>query len=223
MVIEKYGFVYLWRDKKHKRFYLGSHWGTKEDVYICGSTWMRNAFSRRPFDFKRRILAIILTNRLDTYFEEQKWLNKIKDEELGKKYYNLKKKSLGTDTGINNPAKRLEIRKKLSENHRKSNSTECKKLISLHHRGKNSEETKKKISEKLKGHRNWNKKGHGKGISRNKGKVPWNKGIKNFKNLNKRETISTVNQLCSVAQMVEPATDNRVIQVQFLAEQPIFK
>ena len=23
---EKYGFVYIWHDRKHKRYYIGSHW-----------------------------------------------------------------------------------------------------------------------------------------------------------------------------------------------------
>ena len=86
---EKYGFIYIWYDRKHKRYYIGSHWGFIEDGYICSSTWMHNAFARRPFDFKRRILKIVETNRKDTFLEEQKWLDKIKDEELGKKYYNL--------------------------------------------------------------------------------------------------------------------------------------
>lgn len=28
---EKYGFVYIWFDKKHKRFYIGCRWGTEND------------------------------------------------------------------------------------------------------------------------------------------------------------------------------------------------
>ena len=55
--MEKYGFVYIWRDRKHKRYYVGSHWGTETDQYICSSSWMKNAYKRRPQDFKRRVVA----------------------------------------------------------------------------------------------------------------------------------------------------------------------
>lgn len=85
---EKYGFVYIWRDRKHNRFYIGCHWGKEDDGYICSSTWMRNAYRRRPQDFKRRILKKITTNKSDLFFEELRWLKMIKKEELGKKYYN---------------------------------------------------------------------------------------------------------------------------------------
>lgn len=80
------GFVYIWLDKKHKRFYIGSHWGFPTDKYICSSTWMRDAYKRRPEDFKRRILETVHTTRDDLYE-----LALIQDEKLGKRYYNLKK------------------------------------------------------------------------------------------------------------------------------------
>lgn len=41
---EKYGFVYIWRDKKHNRYYIGCHWGTTDDGYICSSPWMKQAY-----------------------------------------------------------------------------------------------------------------------------------------------------------------------------------
>jgi hypothetical protein len=86
---EKYGFVYIWYDKKHKRYYIGCHWGDEDDGYICSSNWMRDAYKRRTQDFKRRILVIIHDKR-ELLNEEYKWLSLIKKEELGKKYYNLK-------------------------------------------------------------------------------------------------------------------------------------
>lgn len=89
---EKYGFVYIWFDRKHKRYYLGSHWGFENDGYICSSNWMRDSYKRRPEDFKRRILAIIKTNREDLYEKEFTFLKLIKDEELGKRYYNKNNK-----------------------------------------------------------------------------------------------------------------------------------
>ncbi len=50
------GFIYIWRDRKYNRYYIGSHWGPENDGYVCSSTWMRQAISKRPGDFKRRIL-----------------------------------------------------------------------------------------------------------------------------------------------------------------------
>ena len=85
-----YGIVYLWYDRKHKRYYIGCHWGTEDDGYICSSTWMKKSYKIRPQDFKRRILffsnSISYLNLLE---EEAKWLSLIPEDELGKKYYNI--------------------------------------------------------------------------------------------------------------------------------------
>lgn len=84
------GFIYIWRDKKRKRFYIGSHWGREDDGYICSSTWMKNTYKRRPQDFKRRIIQrcenVTYSELLDA---EHKWLSLILKEELGKKFYNM--------------------------------------------------------------------------------------------------------------------------------------
>jgi len=88
--LEKYGFIYLWYDRKYKRYYIGSHWGTACDGYICSSVWMKNSYKRRPHDFKRRILQYIF-DRTCILTEEHKWLSLIKDDEIGSKYYNLTK------------------------------------------------------------------------------------------------------------------------------------
>ena len=93
--MEKYGFVYLWRDKKHKRYYIGSHWGTEDDGYVCSSPWMKQAYKHRPSDFKRRILSRVTTNRKDLLEEEFRYLSMIKVEEIKIKYYNLKISSTG--------------------------------------------------------------------------------------------------------------------------------
>lgn len=86
---QKFGTIYLWFDIKKKRYYLGAHWGTENDGYICSSRWMKNTYKRRPETFKRRILSRVYTNKQDLLEEEHRWLSKIKEEELGKKYYNL--------------------------------------------------------------------------------------------------------------------------------------
>ena len=82
--MQKYGFVYLWYDKKHKRYYIGCHWGYEDDGYICSSRWMRKSYKRRKNDFKRRILSRIY-NRNVLIEEEHKWLQLIKSKELGKR------------------------------------------------------------------------------------------------------------------------------------------
>lgn len=90
------GFVYIWFDRKHKRFYVGSHWGSTTDGYICSSTWMKNSYKRRPQDFKRRVIEHISTTRQELYECEYKWLSLIPKEQLGKRYYNLKKSMHGS-------------------------------------------------------------------------------------------------------------------------------
>jgi hypothetical protein len=88
--MKKYGFVYIWRDRKHKRFYIGSHWGGEDDGYVCSSGWMKQAYKRRPEDFKRRILKRDFTNRKQLLEIENYYLSMIGHEEIGKKYYNLR-------------------------------------------------------------------------------------------------------------------------------------
>src|SRR5205085_7301001 len=88
------GFVYLWFDRKYKRYYVGSHWGREDDTYICSSTWMRNSYNRRKSDFKRRIISRVISNREALLDEEQRWLDMIKHTEikptnLNPRYYNL--------------------------------------------------------------------------------------------------------------------------------------
>lgn len=129
----KYGFVYIWFDRKHKRYYIGSHWGTEDDGYICSSSWMKQAYKRRPNDFKRRILSLIYTCRKDLLEEEYYWLSMIKKEELkGIRYYNIvnyknghwtsenyeedvrKRISIATKEAMQRP----EVRKNLLEGHK---------------------------------------------------------------------------------------------------------
>lgn len=99
----KSGFVYIWLDRLRKRFYVGSHWGAEDDGYVCSSKWMKNAFSKRRSDFKRRVLA-----RVDSYpellKEEQRWLNMIDPNEIKKgrrsRYYNVSRKAKGWDPDL---------------------------------------------------------------------------------------------------------------------------
>jgi hypothetical protein len=101
---EKYGFIYVWFDKKYKRYYVGSHWGNENDGYVCSSRMMRQSYNRRPDDFKRRIVKRIYTNRKDLLIEEERWLSMIDpnkttprnttaESRTNVRYYNIK---LGT-------------------------------------------------------------------------------------------------------------------------------
>jgi hypothetical protein len=134
------GFVYLWLDCKHKKYYVGSHWGTEDDGYICSSVWMLNAFKRRPNDFKRKIIARVTTNRSELFDREYYYLNLIEEHELGTKYYNITKHKNGHWTTDEN--KKLSVADKISK------SRSGKKYGP---RGEHSNETKQKISNTLKG------------------------------------------------------------------------
>jgi hypothetical protein len=142
--MEKYGFVYIWFDRKHKRYYVGCHWGKEDDGYICSSSWMKKAYKYRPQDFKRRILSRIYSNKKDLLQEEYNWLSTIKNEELGTRYYNLQNRHFAhwsTD------AEKL---KTIGEKISKINKGNP--ILGSHQRGiPLSEEKKLKISVKLKG------------------------------------------------------------------------
>ena len=99
----KYGFVYIWRDKKRNMYYIGCHWGTEDDGYICSSNRMRNAHRRRPEDFRRRVIAKIKTSRQDLLNEEHRWLQMIPDDEIGVRYYNHAKHLFGHWSTAPNP------------------------------------------------------------------------------------------------------------------------
>src|SRR5579862_1566371 len=84
------GFVYIWTDKKYNKKYVGSHWGTEDDGYVCGSITIRREYCDRPHDFSREIVARVTTHLADLRVEEQRWLDKIPPKEFGRSYYNIK-------------------------------------------------------------------------------------------------------------------------------------
>ena len=110
--MKKYGFVYIWYDRKHKRYYIGCRWGKEDDGYICSSPWMKQGYKHRPQDFKRKILSKVYTNKKDLLEEEYRWLSMIKNEELGKKYYNLHNHHFGHWSSDENS--RLSVGQKIS-------------------------------------------------------------------------------------------------------------
>lgn len=153
--MEKYGFVYIWFDRKHKRYYIGMHWGTDNDGYISSSTWMMQAYKRRPQDFKRRILECVYTNRKDLYEREKYWLSFIEDDELKVRYYNLSKNVNDTWLNETNTKSRKE---KMRTNHWSKNDNHSERIreaISKAHKDKpltyiRTDHTRKLISENSK-------------------------------------------------------------------------
>lgn len=122
-----FGFVYLWLDKKTKKYYIGSHLGSIDDGYPGGGTLFRRAFKKRPNDFKRRIIYYHTnTNRQELYdIEEEILVKYVKFEELGKRYYNLKRKGLGQDPEV---ARQIALEKSKNGNHPASNPKVKEKL-----------------------------------------------------------------------------------------------
>ena len=152
---EKYGFIYIWRDWKHRRFYIGCHWGTEDDGYICSSNWMRAAYRKRKEDFKRRILRKNILSIKEMFLEEKKWLSMIKKEEMSSysnkpRYYNL---TITDGHWMTNEKIEKDVRK------RKSEAVMGEK--NPFYGKKHKEETKKQISESTKGEKSvWFGKKH---------------------------------------------------------------
>lgn len=68
--MNKEAFVYLWVDKKNKKFYVGYHKGTPDDGYVCSSREMKEEHRVRPDDFERIILATGSTKEMLAYEAE---------------------------------------------------------------------------------------------------------------------------------------------------------
>lgn len=219
--MKKYGFVYIWFDAWRKMFYLGCHWGTEDDGYICSSNRMRDAYRRRPQDFKRRIIVRVYTNRQDLLQEEYRWLQMIPDDQLGSRYYNLRKhlwshwaidkdkhksisekiKASWTDEkrenaskdklGDNNPMKNPEVVAKRLETYKKGNHTIWNKGIKT---GPNPEH-----SERMKGRRAPNKGAPMSAEQRMKRSKQW----KIIKPSGEIEIITNLNIYCAVNNLTQ--------------------
>ena len=176
MSTEKYGFVYIWYDRKHKRYYIGCHWGSIDDGYVCSSSWMMKAYKKRPNDIKRRILISNILTKKDMYLEEGRWLSFIDKSEIkpindNPRYYNLKitidnlwhqyddkvktigekisKAKMGKSTGPRSD----ETKRKISEATKgKKRSEEYLIKLSERMKGKTSPNKGKKMSDEQKEH-----------------------------------------------------------------------
>lgn len=156
---EKYGFIYIWYDRKHKRYYVGCHWGHEDDGYICSSRWMRKSYKRRPDDFKRRIIKTNITPRSQMYIEEQRYLDMMKKDEMKPlneqpRYYNLQ--ICSKDLWHQYPDKVKTIGQKISAAKKGKSTGPCSiekaQKISASKKGcKFSDEHRRKLSEAHKG------------------------------------------------------------------------
>jgi hypothetical protein len=151
-------FVYLWRDKKYNKFYIGYHNGSNKN-YICSSKYMLKEYNKRPLDFKRRILSF--GSKVKMAKLEERLLNKRKHR-FGKQYYNLWASFPHITHTEENKIKISEANKgkKWSEEIKKKISESMKGIIPWN-KGKKgvqifSEESKRKISEANKGKNNGN-------------------------------------------------------------------
>lgn len=131
------GFVYLWKDTKRNKFYLGSHFGSLDDGYVGSNNRFICAFKSRPETFKRRILEqhSNITSK-DLLKKEEAWLQLIKVEELGNKYYNEKRVAAGGDiiSGLSeerrnqHKEKSIAARKRGHSDWRKNNPEEVSRI-----------------------------------------------------------------------------------------------
>lgn len=128
-----YGYIYIWYDTIKKKFCIGSHYGQVEDDYISSTGHFIKAYRKRPNTFRFRVLEYIFENNKKLIIKtEEKWLQKIKIEELGKKYYNLKNVASGGDIFSNLTEKKKEqFRKKCSESSKKYWSNISKEALEL--------------------------------------------------------------------------------------------
>ena len=167
--MEKEGFIYIWYDRKRKMYYIGCHWGTIDDGYICSSRWMRQAHKRRPEDFKRRILQRGLEKK-GLKEHEVKWLSLIKTEELGTRYYNLSKILTGNGWKKGTPRSE-ETKEKISKSLQGNIPWNKGKILSEAQKRRISEDTKRGMGNLSEEKKENIKKTHFK-----TGQTPWNKG-----------------------------------------------
>lgn len=79
-------FVYTWTDMKTNKLYVGWHKGSIDDGYICSSKVMLEEYKKRPYDFKRKIVA---TGYAKDMISLESAILKSENAALNEKYYNM--------------------------------------------------------------------------------------------------------------------------------------
>jgi hypothetical protein len=104
---------------------------------------MRDAYRRRPDDFKRRIIKTNILGKKETFIEEQRYLGFIKPEEIKSRYYNLNTNLKHFLTFENE----IDIRNKISISltGKKQSAETVEKRVSKTRGRVHSEETKEKM------------------------------------------------------------------------------
>lgn len=152
------GFVYLWKNLKNGKSYVGSHKGSVNDNYIGSGVYFKKAYKKNPSDFKRFILY-----EGDRFREFENNYLKSVDAKNNKMFYNLKNEAVG-GWGHVHSSEELKQKKNIAISKAKKGKTYD---FMFHDRSnqknpmygkKHKKETKIKISEKRKGKPNYSKR-----------------------------------------------------------------
>ena len=145
------GFVYIWRNAKNKKKYIGSHKGTPDDGYIGSGILFMRAYKKNPSDFSRQILY-----SGEKYRKVEAYALRIFNAANNDAFYNLKNYAIGGWEHVNNEEtikkrnKTISIKKKgvypehlkydksgkSNPMYGKKHSQEAKKKMSLARNGK---------------------------------------------------------------------------------------
>lgn len=112
---DKRGFIYIWKDMKRNKYYIGSHQGSDDDGYIGSNKRFQCAYKSRPETFRRKILEYVeFTKHKELLDRENYWLSMINSDELFTKYYNEKKVAAGGDIVSNLSEEKRKLHKERS-------------------------------------------------------------------------------------------------------------
>jgi hypothetical protein len=84
------GFVYLWRNIKTNKKYIGSHKGSPDDGYVGSGLLFSRAYKKNPDDFTRQILYIG-----ENYRKIEARVLRLLNAAKSKDFYNLKNDAIG--------------------------------------------------------------------------------------------------------------------------------
>lgn len=87
------GFVYIWKNTKSGKFYIGSHMGYLNDGYAGSGAHFKNAFTKDRSHFRRKILEFVCGDYKKLLEREDFWLSLCSKKKH--KYYNSSFKATG--------------------------------------------------------------------------------------------------------------------------------